>query len=201
MQPPPGYQQPPAYRQPHGYQQPPPYYQQQYGYGWQPSQKKGLSSGLIILTVATVLLIITGALFALSEGTSLFSSNTNQPGASIPSKTQEPAAAQEPEPTEVEINAKKLIEAYETDKETAETKYKGKILIITGVVDSIFISGDNPYVLLTSGEPYATGAKCIFTENDASKMFQLEAGKTVKVQGKIGDYAIDIIVNDCIFVQ
>ena len=203
MQPPPVYQQPHIYQQQQwGYHQQPSNYQHwQYRYGWQPPQKQSSSSWLVILLVAVVVLFIVGAYFILTGGTSLFPASTNPSDTSLPATTQEPTETPEPEPTVTEISAKELIEAYEVDAEAAKEQYNGKLLIVTGVVDSMEIGSATPYVLLTGGGPHLTGAKCMFDAQDASKLFQIEIGETIKVQGKVGEYAVDVIVNDCAFVQ
>jgi len=208
MQPPPVYQQPPNYgQQQWGYQQQPPYYQQ-YGYGWQPRRKHSSSMWPVILLITVVVLFGVGAYFIFAGDTSLFkgtgSSDTSS-STTTEESTEETETETESEPEQeqvaTEISAKELIDAYEADAEVAKGKYNGKLLIITGSVNSMNASGDAPYVLLTGGETYTTGAMCVFDAEDVSKLSQLELGQTVKVQGTIGEYVLDVTVNNCNIIQ
>ena len=161
---------------------------------------------IVILLIAVVVLFGVGAYFIFAGDVSLFG-NKSPSESSSPAATEEPAEEeeqeqeQEQEPTVTEISAKELIDAYEADADAAKEKYNGKLLIITGTVDSMDMSGDSPYVLLTGGEAYTTGAKCVFDPEDKSKLLQIEPGSTIKIQGKVGEYVLDVTVENCAIVQ
>jgi hypothetical protein len=109
-------------------------------------------------------------------------------------------ATSTPAPALLKVTAKELADAYKTGKAAAETKYKGKVCTITGKVDSLS-AADTPFVLLTSGVQNEVGAKCMFTLAYRSSINALEPGQEVTVQGTVGDYNVDVIVNDCSFVK
>lgn len=228
MPPPPVYPQyPPAYpqqppqnyypQQPPGWGQPPPAnpYQAQwqpgyYGYGAAAPRKKGSSSGIVLLTVITIVVVLVGALGVMTNGkfdsipTNIFPKSST-PSASTPGTTpaSTPASPSTPAgapaaPVQPAITAKELVDAFTADKTAAEAKYKGKTIKITGTLASFSPSG-TPYILLTSGSPNESGAKCMFTATDISKILSLEQAQSVTVEGKVSDFNIDVIVSDCVF--
>ena len=99
--------------------------------------------------------------------------------------------------TITEIDASDLIAAYQTDAEAAATQYNGKTVKITGVVASY--DAANYWVLITDGEPESAGAKCVFSESDMSKITSLNPGDTITVMGVVGEYEVDVTINNCVF--
>lgn len=225
--PPPVYPQyPPAYpqqppqnyypQQSPGWGQPPPAnpYQAQwqqgyYGYGGAAPKKKGGSSGIVLLAVITIVVVLVGALGVMTNGkfdsipTNIFPKSST-PSASTPGTTPSstPASPSTPAapaaPVQPAVTAKELVDAFTADKSAAEAKYKGKTIKITGTLASFSASG-TPYILLTSGSPNESGAKCMFAATDISKILSLEPAQSLTVEGKVSDFNVDVIVSDCIF--
>lgn len=218
QQPPPPYQQPPTgyrYQQP-GWGQPPPqswgYYpgqQQQnfYGYGPGGPQKKGSSAGFMLLIVLVIIMMVVGAFGILTGGTfdigklDFIPSSSSTAGVTQPDGSSEGTESTPAAPEKIEITATALVEAYTADSAAAEATYKGNICVITGVVAGLS-SMEPYYVLLTStGSPDEIGAKCMFSQTYLSTIQGLESGQTVTIEGTVGDYSTDILVNDCKFVN
>lgn len=209
------YQQPPGYNY-HYYQQPgwePPsalgHYadqQQQNFYGYSPrvTNHKGSSSRSILLIVLVVFMMSAGAIGIMTGGTFDIGNLNIIPSNSSPSDSIQPNDSSQDTtpvvvPEKIEITAQELIEAYIADGETAEKEYKDKIYAITGIVASYSIAEPYFVLLTSSGSPDEVGAKCIFTQASVSRIQNLETGQTVTLEGKVGDYDVDILVNDCIF--
>ncbi len=228
MPPPGGYQQPPGYQYqqqppPPGWGQPPPawgpqppgwgpYQSQQqqniYGYGPGAPKKKGSSSGSALLIGLVIIMMLAGAFGVLTGGTfnlsdlKIMSSSSSPSGSTPPptgsssDNTTTPAA-----PEKVQVSAQGLIEAYTADPAAAETAYKGKICEINGTLATYGIT-EPYYVLLTiTGSPDDPGVKCMFDVSHLLEIQKLEPKQNVTIEGKVGDYNVDVTVNDCKFVK
>jgi hypothetical protein len=93
-----------------------------------------------------------------------------------------------------------LADAYIADKEAAKKQYGGKDYIVEGVLASGSFA-DPVFIILTSGVQDEPGAKCMFTLQDLSELGKLDPGQSVKVEGIIGDYKVDVVVNNCRIVK
>ena len=94
---------------------------------------------------------------------------------------------------------KEVVDAYKADKVAAASKYKGKTLTITGKVAGY--SATEFTVTVTSGDPNEQGAKCVFTSAYKSSISALEPGQDVTIQGKVGDFVVDLTITDCSFIR
>ena len=92
---------------------------------------------------------------------------------------------------------------YKASEVEADAKYKGKIIKVTGVVDSI---GEDtlhhPYIRLTGGGKHqAWGVRCAFSKKYEPELAQLTIGQTVTVQGKCDGRLINVLMKDCRLVR
>jgi len=120
-----------------------------------------------------------------------------------PAPVPTPEAVSVPAPTVIEVTASELCSTYKAGELEADAKYKGKIIKVTGVVDSI---GEdtlhNPYIRLTSGGKHqAWGVRCAFNKKYEPELAQLTIGQTVTVQGKCDGRLINVIMKDCLLVR
>ncbi|MDD2753011.1 MAG: hypothetical protein PHT44_00095 [Candidatus Portnoybacteria bacterium] len=142
--------------------------------------------------IAIVLLIIIG-----SSGSS--KKNGNQSPASG-DQNQQPAQSQQ---EAIKISAVKLSEEYKANEVAADSKYKGKMLEISGIVDSI---GKDilsvPYIALKSYE-YAVIDKvqCMFSKNDESKLIDVAQGQQITLRGEVSGKMGNVLVNGCQIVK
>ena len=95
------------------------------------------------------------------------------------------------------IWATDLYQAYEHNEVAADERFKGRMIIVMGMVHTIgkgwALGGrmDTPYVTLRTG----TGAldkmlgadyvKCWFADGNIAQLSQLQPGQTVKIQGEV----------------
>lgn len=105
----------------------------------------------------------------------------------------------EEEPVKTELNITELTEAYIADPDAAASKYKGKIVTITGVLDSASVMEGT--VLVTDGENVTIGAQCALLSNEIPKIYDLEAEQDIKIKGKVDDYDIHINIINCTIVS
>jgi hypothetical protein len=156
---------------------------------------------LIILAVCVVLLIGAGAYLMFSgDGFNLpFGSPDNQ--ASTGPEDEQPADSEpEEEQVKTELGVAELLEAYQNDTQAAISQYKDEIVTITGKVSSL--GATEGWVLVTeNGDPNEVGARCTLLSSEVLKLEQLLPEQIIKVKGTVGDYIVDIYINDCIIIQ
>lgn len=99
------------------------------------------------------------------------------------------------------ITATKLVNAYKDNEVKADSLYKNKLLIITGVIDSIGKDIlDQTYITLNDGSKYSFDyAQCYFSDaQEIAKVAELSKGKKVTVIGKCtGATILNPSVKDC----
>lgn len=99
------------------------------------------------------------------------------------------------------VSAAQILKDYDNNKLKAENTYKGKKLRIKGIVTSI--GSDmlgKPYVTIGTGEAFeVVSLQCFFSKKDEPKLAKLDKGQSIVAEGKIDDFVMNIIVQDCSF--
>lgn len=114
-----------------------------------------------------------------------------------------PAPVVEPEKPKTrkgfKISAATLIAAYEANEVAADEKFKGKLIEVTGVIDSIAkdILGD-PYVTLGSGKDFEVShIQAMFPASAAKQLAGLRKGQTITVQCDCAGKVMNVLGKDC----
>ena len=88
---------------------------------------------------------------------------------------------------EFRVSAVQLFTEYESDEPAARKKYKGKVIIVTGVISKIYRGFlYTPYVDLEAG------VRCSFSDNEDPVMLTLSEGQTISMKGR-GDRMLSLI--------
>ena len=98
---------------------------------------------------------------------------------------------------DMEVTASELYRAYEANEVSADQQYKGKRLLITGVVENIGkdVMG-NPYVALKID--FLKGVNCYFDDENNKVLSQLNKGQKIQIIGTcVGLTLTDVVVKDC----
>lgn len=118
--------------------------------------------------------------------------------------TVEVVISQEPEkPTEnvIKVTSEKLRLAYKTNEVSADTAYEGKLVEISGTVDTIGKDiTDKAYITFETPEQYSFDkVQCMFKSTEESSMVSLKKGQAITVQGTVsgGALAGGVIVHNC----
>lgn len=103
----------------------------------------------------------------------------------------------------IRVSATTLYEEFNTNNVGAETKYKGKTLLVTGTVyniDKTFFLG-TAYVHLMAG--YITdGVTAYFSVEGESQLTNITQGQTISILGKCSGRSLgSAILNDCVLVN
>lgn len=98
----------------------------------------------------------------------------------------------EPVVETVKITAKELMDAYNENGVKADNEYKGKILEVTGIVDTIDKDIlDTVYVTIGTGAQFEWNVQCYFKdEGEIAKAAELSPGEEVTIIGECDGKAI-----------
>ena len=99
----------------------------------------------------------------------------------------------------IKVSAVRLSEEYDANKVAADSKYKGKILEISGIIKDIGKDIlDTPYVSLQGRQLSLFGVQCMFARADESKLATLSKGQSIVLQGRVeGELIGNIVVRGC----
>jgi len=100
---------------------------------------------------------------------------------------------------DVEIDAAGLLDAFETDEAGANDLYLGKIVSVTGKVESVSEDSIGISVYLKEDEDFA-GIICSFHKS-ATDVTSIEKGNIVEIKGICTGYLLDVVLNRCALVS
>lgn len=104
-------------------------------------------------------------------------------------------------PPDFAIDATALMHDYETNEVAADLKYRGKVVLIDGIVRKTGKDiTDTIYVAYEVENPITT-VQCFFTNKFARKIAALRPGQEVKIKGKVERKLINVLVQDCTIVD
>lgn len=82
------------------------------------------------------------------------------------------------------ISPQALLTEYKNNEISADNRYKGRFLSVTGIVGSISKDYlDTPYLIITAGTDF-DGIHCSFTKNDEPQLERINKGEKVTVIGR-----------------
>lgn len=101
---------------------------------------------------------------------------------------------------EYSVTSEQILKEYDENGVRAATKYKNKVVEITGTIDDINVDilGD-AYITLTDGSEYSfTDVECTFLDSQQiDKLNNLTKGQTITVVGTVNDYTFNLYVKNC----
>ena len=138
-----------------------------------------MNSNLKKLLIAFVLLVFIGAGYAYYM--------YNKPVESLDRKD-----------ADVTITADQLIKDYEADENTANQKYLGKVVIVSGKITDITTEDGKKKINLETSNPISA-VICEMEENHKTE--DLKAGDNVKIKGMCSGYLSDVILVQSIIIK
>jgi hypothetical protein len=98
-----------------------------------------------------------------------------------------------------EITATKLVFEFGTDEQKANQAYLGKVIVVSGVIDSV--TEDSSMITVTLKNPDdIAGVICSFNKNTVNKA-AFSTGQQTKIKGKCDGYLLDVVLTKCSFVE
>lgn len=109
----------------------------------------------------------------------------------------------EPTPPVIEVTVKELASTYETDEETADTRFGNKILKLTGLVYRTEVKDtlDIYYIILSNENNLLQNVRCIFDKEQEDVLNKLTKGQIVAVQGRFDGTAVQLRMIHCMLVS
>lgn len=104
------------------------------------------------------------------------------------------------QPPEVTTSAAQLSHDYEANEVAADARYKGRIVQVTGTVESVGKDlTDTMYVSLSGGDPYQIIGlvQCFFAASHQSELARMQKGMMVTVKCKCDGKFGNILMKGC----
>ncbi len=95
------------------------------------------------------------------------------------------------------VSADQLYNEYKSNEVAADSKYKGKIVVVSGVIQDIgkdIIA--QPYIVI-GGMGFLDGVQCMFTGSENASVARLYKGQSVKVKGEVVGKMGNVLLNRC----
>ncbi|MDP1625314.1 MAG: hypothetical protein Q8L64_06160 [bacterium] len=108
------------------------------------------------------------------------------------------APVPEPVPT-IKVTADQLMNEYNANEISAEAKYKGKVIQVSGTVESIGkdIVGSAYIALRTGGEYSISSVQCMFPKSAESALAQVSKEERIVLEGQVSGKLGNVIVRSC----
>jgi len=121
-------------------------------------------------------------------------SNTTNTSSSTPTQVEQPKEEI------VKVTATKLAEDYDNNEIAADQKYKGKIVEITGTLNSIQAMLGSQFITI-EGNQILSDIQCFFDKSKESELAILQKGKSITVQGRVNGKSLNVEVKECEIVK
>ena len=95
----------------------------------------------------------------------------------------------------IEIEAPKLLNAFETKEDSANMKFNGKVISVTGTIAEVKEDPQNISVYLKEKDA-TSGIMCSF-DKSAVKSQDFKVGQQLKLKGICTGYLMDVLLNKC----
>lgn len=100
------------------------------------------------------------------------------------------------------ITAQELFKEYESNEVSADTKYKEKVVQVSGTVSDIGKDIlDNPYVVVGSFGDLGLGVQCTFAESQNATISELKKGDAVSIKGTCNGSLMHVQLNSCVLIK
>ncbi len=111
--------------------------------------------------------------------------------------TEEETVAVKEQAASYTVSANAIYSEYESNEVAADSKYKGKVIIVTGVIQDIGKDILDKAYIVVGGQGFLDGVQCAFAESQNSVIAQLSKGKSVKVKGKVNGKRGNVQLEKC----
>ncbi len=103
----------------------------------------------------------------------------------------------------IKVTALKIVADYKDNEVSADIAYKGKLIDVTGTVDTIGKDIiDTPYIALSDGNPYSfERVQCMFTKEQETELSTVSKGQSITLQGRVSGKLGNVIVRECRIVK
>ncbi len=99
---------------------------------------------------------------------------------------------------ELEISAEQIFADFAADEESANQKYLGKVVLISGNVLDVNLSPNEFSTIYVDANDAMGSVSCQLEKGEETKAEKLNAGMVVSIKGKCTGLAMDVVLTQCI---
>ncbi|MEX1188001.1 MAG: hypothetical protein WED33_02005 [Bacteroidia bacterium] len=101
----------------------------------------------------------------------------------------------------IKVSAQELVTAFETNEDSANTKYLSQVVEVTGTIANINVQDTLVYVNLTYPEAMMGGVQVTVDDRFEEQAKQLKEGSDITIKGFCNGYLMDVILKDGVLVE
>ena len=109
-------------------------------------------------------------------------------------ETEENIANVKPEYT---VSAQELYKAYEDNGVAADEKYKDKVILVNGIVETIDKDITDAIYVTLKTSMYSASVQCLFANSHTKEAASLKKGTKVSIKGKVDGKLGNVILRGC----
>ena len=109
-------------------------------------------------------------------------------------ETEENIANVKPEYT---VSAQELYKAYEDNGVAADEKYKDKVILVNGIVETIDKDITDAIYVTLKTSMYLASVQCLFADSHTKEAAGLKKGMKVSIKGKVDGKLGNVILRGC----
>lgn len=83
------------------------------------------------------------------------------------------------------VSADQLYNDYNSNEVAADAKYKGKIVLISGIIQDIGKDIMGQAYVVIGGKGFIDGVQCLFTKGEEFSVARLSKGESVTIKGEV----------------
>lgn len=95
------------------------------------------------------------------------------------------------------VSAEHLASEYKENEVAADMKYKGRVVAVSGKVESIGKDIMDQAYIVVGGEGFLDGVQCTFTEAQNLAVAQVSKGQSVRLKGEVTGKMGNVQVKNC----
>lgn len=103
--------------------------------------------------------------------------------------------------TELTINASSLYAAFETDETNANSTYAGKVIEVSGAIESITKEEDGHYAIGLSADNPLGKVLCNLASNEPEPAGNMAIGTSVTIKGVCTGYLFDVVLDNATLLK
>jgi len=105
--------------------------------------------------------------------------------------------------TAVTVSASTIVDDYKNNEVAADEKYKGKVVEVSGTIESIAKDVmDTMYVTLAGGGEFEMrSVQCYFADSEKDKLASLSKGSRLTVKGRCEGLMMNVQLKGCTIVE
>jgi hypothetical protein len=102
---------------------------------------------------------------------------------------------------EREVNAEQIFADFAENEESANKKYLGKVIRISGAVLDLNLNANEYSTIYLDANDAMGSVSCQLEKGEEAKAEKLNSGQLVTVKGKCTGFTMDVVLTQCIIEQ